>query len=182
MHTLIHLLPFAFSLLPLALLAAVATLIPQLTPIGIGNSTIVFGTNPGANEFKAAIFTKVAAVQDVHIMPKNQKPVATCENGDGAAIADFYLCDGFEGDFSILYDSALSYPAGNTQVTIVLPVALPLSVAGMTIGNYTLGVVGNFATYTVTLSQPELTQSRKKEAVLKYTMRHSPAVEGNPTA
>ena len=125
---------------------------PANSAIIRGVTTIVWGTQSKLGGPTGAI------VESIDITPKNANPIQEIENGDGAAVANVMLDDGFDAKISCVYDSAKSWPATNTTVTVTIP--------GMSGSPYTTFVTGT----------PQVTMGRKKEAMISFNLRYRPGI------
>lgn len=117
-----------------------------------GVTTVVWGTLSKLSAPAGAI------VDAIDITPKNPNPIQEIENGDGAAVTDVMLDDGFDAKVTCVYDSAKTWPVTNGSVTLTVP-----------------GKPGSPFTCFVT-GDPQITLGRKKEAMISFNLRYRPGI------
>ena len=140
---------------------------PANTPSLLGLSTIVWGTKYAATDMVVQSTNLTGAIiESIAITPKNAAPIAEIENGGGAAIVEVLLDDGFDAKVTCLYDTAKTWPAIGSAITLKVP-----SYAGG-IGDATDGT--DFACYVA--GNHEISLARKKEATITLNIRYRPGV------
>lgn len=135
-----------------------------VSPTQKGVTTIVWGTKPAGTQVFPVIST--AIVSSLSITPVNAGAVSDVENGDGSCVESTFLDDGFNGRGEMVFDSALTYPANYTAITLTLPKAIDLS-GGTAVATYPC-IVESFS--------PVFT--RKKEAMISFQFSHRPGRDG----
>ena len=138
-----------------------------VSPTKKGLTTVVWGTKPGGTSVAPVIAG--AIVTSINITPMNGGPVTKIENGDGSVVGKVYLDDGFEADVETIYDTALTYPALFSAVTLTLPAAVDLSGGAAA------------AAYPCTLESNPVKFERKGVAMVTFKVSHNPGVEGAGT-
>ncbi len=141
----------------LTIIAGLAMLAMAANPPTIkGVTTIVWGTSGQLGSPAGAI------VESIAITTKNANGIGEIENGDGAGVVDVLLDDGFEAKVTCVYDTAKSWPATGSAVTLTMPT--PYGTGGTT--PYTCYVTG----------VPEVNTSRKKEATIMIPLKFRPGI------
>ena len=129
---------------------------PLNSPTIKGVSTIVWGTEGQLGSPSGAI------VESVSITPKNATGLGEIENGDGAAVSDVLLDDGFDAKVTCLYDKAKTWPGTGGAVTLTIPT--PTGAGGTT----------PYACYCT--GWPTIHTARKKEATIDLALRYRPGI------
>jgi len=135
---------------------------PAPNPIIKGLTSIVWGTNNQVSLPAGAV------VESLAVTPKNAKPVADIEDGNGASITEVLLVDGFDATVMCLYDLAKAWPVEGSNVNVVIP-----SNAGNMLG---VGQSGSVLTYTCLVCSLAPDTKRKKEAGIKMEVTFRPNV------
>jgi len=127
------------------------------TPHLEGLTTLVWGTGGQLGSPAGAI------VESIAITPKNAEPIGEIEDGNGAAVAEIMLDDGFNAKVTCVYDTAKTWPLLGAPVTLTVP---PYEGGVGTQKAYVCFVAGN----------PEFSMSRKKEATITMNLRYRPGI------
>ena len=135
------------------------------TPTILGLTTIVWGTRLATADMVARSTWAGATVESIAITPKNAAPIAEIENGNGAAIAEVLLDDGFDAKVTCLYDTAKTWPALGDTITLRVP-------------NYAGGAVAHIDTLLLCFvaGNHEISLARKKEATITLNLRYRPGI------
>jgi hypothetical protein len=121
-----------------------------------GISTIVWGTDNLMATPAGAI------IESGTITPKNGEPIEIDDN-NGFTAVEVILDDGFNAKVHCLYDKAKVWPQVSANVVLNLP--------------NTASNSGNTVAYTCLVgAMPELTQNRKKEAMIQFSLHYRPGV------
>lgn len=139
----------------LALLVILALTMAVGTPTIKGTPSIVWGTEGQLGSPGGAIVDSITAT------PKNATGLGEIENGDGAGVVDVLLDDGFDAKISCVYDKNKTWPVTGAPVSLIIP-----SLGGTATSTYVCYVTG----------MPEVTTSKKKEAMINYTLRYRPGI------
>lgn len=126
-----------------------------VTPVIKGVTTIQWGTAGSVGSPNAAVLVSLK------ITPKNGAPI-DIEDGNGFAISQVFLDDGFDAAGEALFDTAKAWP--NSAATVVL-----------TIPN----VLGNGASIsynTFVACEPSIDLARKREAMISYKFTYRPQI------
>jgi hypothetical protein len=121
-----------------------------------GITTIVWGTD----KFMAS--PAGAIIDSGTITPKHGEPIEI-EDNSGFAAVQVMLDDGFNAKVHCMYDTAKVWPQVGANVSLNLP--------------NTASNSGNTVSYVCLVgAQPELTQNRKKEAMIQFSLSYRPGV------
>ena len=126
------------------------------TPTIKGITTIVWGTLGQLGSPSGSI------VESVAITPKNGAPIQDIENGDGASVANVLLSDGFDAKATVVYDTAKTYPALGSAVTLTIPTGS--------------GSGGTTAYSCFVCGDPDINTARKQEAKITLPLRYRPGI------
>lgn len=140
------LLPILFILGAVALCMTVSPTIKNVTTIKWGTSATL-GTPSGA------------IVQSGRITPKNGMPIEI-EDMNGFTIIPVFIPDGFDAELTMLYDTALTWPAQADTVVLTLPKWAAT------------GGAQTFSCYVA--SDPSIDLERKREATITYKFIYRP--------
>jgi hypothetical protein len=126
------------------------------TPKIKGVTTLVWGTEGRLGSPAGAI------VEYINIKPKNPTGLGEIENGDGAAVADVLLSDGFDASVNCLEDTGKAWPAVGDWVTLTKPN-----------GSGT----GTTAYFCYVPGDPDQALARKKEGMKTLALRYRPGIQ-----
>jgi hypothetical protein len=129
------------------------------SPIIKSVPSIVWGT------YNAMTAPAGAVIISGKVTPKNRAPIEI-EDGNGFAISEIVLRDGFDASFDLLFDSTLSWPNAGSNCVVLLPCA-----------GYNTSANTNTAAFTCLIGgDPAIDLARKREATITYNLTYRPGV------
>jgi hypothetical protein len=124
------------------------------SPVIKGITTIKWGTGSNLGTPSGAI------VESIRVTRKNGAPIEI-EGNDGFAAALVFLNDGFNATITCLYDTAKTWPADGSAVSLTLP---------------KLGAAGGTETFACWCASSTPDLSRKREATVTLELIYRPDV------